>query len=239
MASPTVATTNSTSISVAADPWGTVNLPASIAAGDLLVVFGRTGGAQTFNLPTGWNWAIQNDVSDANDDATSVIYKVANGGEGASFSWDMSGSAKGASIAYRIAGHNGGFQVIPTPTTFTTAANSADPPTTGTIPSDDYLIIVFAGCDGESVTFTAPTNYGSIINQNSGTGGAVATNCRIASAVRSPTGITSEDPGTFTHGATAIGGTAITLAIRQLVTVSAQFKRHRQGFQAVNRGANW
>jgi hypothetical protein len=52
VASPVDAGRNTTNITTADDPW-TVNLPASIGSGDLLIVAGRTGGNQTFNLP-GW-----------------------------------------------------------------------------------------------------------------------------------------------------------------------------------------
>lgn len=240
MAAPSDAGRNSTSISTAANPWATVNLPASIAAGDLLLAFGRTGGAQTFTLPAGWNWGIENNVADATDDATSLIWKVAAGNEGASFSWGLSGNAKGASITYRITGHNGWLNGIPTPFTYTTAANAADPPDSGTLPSDDYLLIVFAAIGGETQTFTAaPTNYVNLTTQNSGTGGLPATNCRVASASRGLTGITSENPGAFTHGGADGGGIAITLAIRQLVTRSNDLKQMRLRGQAVSRGSTW
>ena len=111
MASPVDAGRNTTNITTADDPW-TVNLPASIGSGDLLIVAGRTGGNQTFNLPDGWSWLVQNESSDATDDNTSAIYKWAVGNEGTTLSWDLSAGAKGAALAWRITGAaNPGVQV--------------------------------------------------------------------------------------------------------------------------------
>mgnify|MGYP001565130996 CR=1 FL=1 len=101
MAQPYDAARATTNVTAAADPW-TVNLPAGIVAGDALLVFMRTGGAQTFNLPAGWSWLVQNDTGDASDDVTSIIYRKADGAEGATLSVDLSAAAKGAAIAYRI-----------------------------------------------------------------------------------------------------------------------------------------
>jgi hypothetical protein len=237
MAAPTEAGVATTSISSAVDPW-TVNLPASIAVGDILLAYGRTAGAQTFNLPTGWSWLLQNDVSDATDDATSIMWKVA-AGEGTTFSWDLSGTAKGAVITYRVTGAEGGIEAFPASVTYTTTANTANPPASGTLPSDDYLVFCPIGQGGEGAVFTAPTNYVSAQSANSGTAGAVTTNCAVACASRQLTGITSEDPGTWTHSAASGGGLASTIVIRQLTPRPADLKRHRRRLQAVNRGSSW
>jgi len=212
-------------------------MPASIAAKDLLIAFGRTGGAQTFNLPTDWNWAIQNNVADATDDASSVIWRIAAGGD--TLSWDLSGSAKGAVITYRITGHNFGLAAVPTPTTFTTTLNTCDPPATGALTLDDYLVIEFGGMDGETQTFSASTNYVGILNANSGTGGLPATNCRIGAATRQLLGITSEDPGIMNAAAAQTGGLAITIAIREAVPPVDALVRVYPRPQAVMRAANW
>jgi hypothetical protein len=213
VAAPADATRNTTNISTSADPW-TVNLPASISAGDLLIVHGRTGGSPTFNLPSGWSWLVQNHVADASDDVTSIIWRIADGAEGATLSWDLSATAKGSTLAYRITGHD--FGILDVQVAIGTGAN-ANPPVTTTLPSDDYLILVFAGLDGETQTYTVPTNYVNLQTANSGTAGIATTNNVTASASRALTGITSEDPGAFTNGAPSTGWTTFTLAVRQTV----------------------
>lgn len=240
MAAPTVAGRNTTSITTATDPW-TVNLPASIAAGDLLIAFARMPGTtSTFLNVAGWNnTAVFNTDIDATDDLDAIMWKIASGTEGATFSWDLFGASKGAVVTYRITGHNGGIDFQPAGATYTTTINTANSPATGTMPSDDYMILALTACGGEAATFTAPTNYVNVQNANSGTAGATTTNCRLGGAERGMTAITSEDPGVFTHAAAVGGGTAYTLAIRQLVTREADLKQHRMTNQAVNRGTSW
>lgn len=214
MASPVDAARVGTNITGASDPWS-VTLP-SHSAGDLLVVYGRTGGSATFNLPSGWSWVVQNNSSDAADDNVSVICKLSDGTEGTSLSWDLSGTAKGAAIAWRITGAANPASRAPEVqvATFTTTANTANPPSISpTGGSKDYLFLALAGEDQESITFSvAPTNYTNLTNANSGTSGLNATNVCIGGASRQLTAA-SEDPSTFTHGAAATGGLALTVAI--------------------------
>lgn len=216
MASPVDAGRATTNISTAADPWATVNLPASIAAGNLLIAYGRTGGIETFNLPTGWSWLVQNDTSDATNDNVSLIYKWADGAEGASFSWDLSAAAKGGAITWRITGAEHPSNQLPEVlgANFTTTLNTADPPSMSPIGgSKDYLIIVVSGNDGEVGAYTAaPTNYVNLSTASSGTAGTPSTNNFNGGATRAITTAT-ENPGVFTHAAATAGGRAFTIAV--------------------------
>lgn len=240
MAAPTDAGRATTNVTSSSLTWN-VNYPASIGVSDYLVIFARIAGTQSLSMPAGWTAHVIGDTSDATDDVTYVWGKVAVGTETGTLAVSAPVGGKGAVIMWRITGHNGGIWLpVPTPATYTTSANTANPPASGTMTSDDYLVLALAGHDGETSTFTAaPTNYVNLASANSGTGGAVATNCIIAGASRQLTAITSEDPGTFTHGAASNGGTALTIAIRQLVPRSADFKEHRITKQAVNRAASW
>lgn len=214
MASPVDAGRTSTSISSAADPW-TVDLPSGVQSLDLLIIYLRTGGATSCNGATGWTFLVDDNTSDATDDQTSILYKFANGTEGTTVSVDFTGTTKGASIAWRITGaENPAVQVpeISTVATSTTTANTCDPGTvTPTGGSKDYLFLITGGLDGETQTFTHGT-YTNVTNQNSGTGGAVATNCRIAGGSRQAT-VSSENPSAWTHAAASNGTTAYTIAI--------------------------
>ena len=220
MSSPVDAARVGTNFATAADPW-TVTLPASFTY-DLLVVYGRTGGSTTFNLPTGWSWLVQNDASDATDDNSSIIYKWTVGNEGTSLSWDLSGSTKGGAIAWRITGARDPVFQVPEQAgaNFTTTANTADPPSISpTGGSKDYLFLVMAGEDQETGAFTAaPATYASLVTANSGTTSTAGTNVLLGGASRQATTAT-ENPGVFTHAAATAGGRAFTVAIHPLIPV--------------------
>jgi hypothetical protein len=217
VASPAVAATNTTNITSAADPW-TVNLPASISAGDLLIVLlrGNNGNAALAggNPPSGWTALVNGESSDASNDVTHVLYRWADGGEGTTLSVDLSSTAKGAAISYRITGaENPATQAPEVSTVAVDTGANADPGTvTPTGGSKDYLFLVFAGLDGETQTYTEPTSYSNLLQANSGTGGTPDTNVRVGAAERQLTA-SSEDPGAFTNSAPSTGWTAYTIAI--------------------------
>lgn len=223
MAAPTDAGRTGTNITTAADPW-TVTMPASIAAGDLLVAAGRTGGAQTFNLPSGWNWLLQNDTSDASDDAVSVIWRSAAGSD--TLSWDLSAAAKGATIVWRITGHGASNPEVST--IFGTGAN-CDPasitPSGGVL---DYLVLSFASLDGETQTFTVNSPFTNLQQANSGTGGAAATNVRIAGSSFQGTAVSTVDPAAFTNAAPSNGWHAATIAIFPPLPPGPPHRRYRR-----------
>lgn len=214
MASPADAGRNTTSVSTASSSW-TVNLPATIAAGNLLVVFIRMAASATVSTFTGYTALVSNETGDATDDVTYIYYRWADGSEGSTIGVTMSTTVKGAAIAWRVTGAENPATQVPQNSTvanFTTVANTANPasisPTGG---SKDYLFLAIAGCDGEGETFSHGT-YLNVQNTNSGTAGAVATNCCIGGGSLQKTTAT-EDPAAFTHAAAATGGNAYTIAI--------------------------
>ena len=163
MASPVDAGRIATNVSTAVDPFP-VTLPGSIVAGDLLISFIRFAANITIVSYTGWTLILE-DAGDASDDRTLIVYRVATGSD--ALSVDLSTTAKGAAITWRITGAENPATQAPqfgTVAYNTTVANTCDPgsaaPTGG---SKDYLFLALGGGDQEVGAFTAsPTNYSAI-----------------------------------------------------------------------------
>lgn len=241
MAAPVDAGRATTNITAAALTWA-VNYPASIAAGDLLLTWFRTATGAVGGPPSAWTQLGSYLTGDASDDASAVYWKVAVGGESGTVTYDFSGSTKGGAIIWRITGAVNPLEIALTMSTeqvFTTAANAANP--TSVAPTGapkDTLYVAMGGVDGEGTGFTgAPTNYSNLAAADSGTGGAVATNCRVGGATRGLTASSSEDPGAFTHGAAANGGCAVVVAVPAVVLIQNVTPIH-QG-RAMGLGASY
>lgn len=105
-----------TSVSNSAVASHTVNLPASIAAGDLLVIgiaAARRNASSSrvdaiFSTPGGWTQQLQA-VNPANgeDVRLAVYYRIASGAEGASVNISTSNGSRTASVALRVTGAEG------------------------------------------------------------------------------------------------------------------------------------
>ena len=214
MASPVDAGRATTSVSTGADPW-TVNLPGSIASGDLIVIWLCNQGAANFNLPSGYSWLLQNRAQPTSGDVLSIIYKRSAGGEAGTLSVDLTAAVKGAAIAWRITGAADPATQAPELSSAhdTTGSNSANPPSISpTGGSKDYLFLVLGEMDGENATGFSHSVYVNDQTPNSGTAGAAGTNLWIGGASRQATTAT-EDPATWTHGLANSGVTAYTVAI--------------------------
>lgn len=191
MAAPTVAGTNESAVTTAGTSH-TVNLPASIAAGDLLIVLFGHAVNVTLNALTGWSELVDDGVANG----IGVLWRRADGTEGATITVVTSGSTKSCHISYRISGaNNTSAPAISTVATGTSAA--PDPSICNPGTSKDRLWITFfvqAGEEADDDTWcnNAATNYGSLLQITTGTGGLPATNCSIASCVRTLTA-SSED----------------------------------------------
>lgn len=214
MASPAVAATNISSIDTAGTSH-TVSLPASISAGDLLIViFGWTAALpQTITWPAGWTPITGFKTENSTVVGFDAAYRQADGGEGASISVTTSGSTKTAHNTYRITGHiDPATQAPEAATGATGASNQPGPPSiTPTGGSKDYLFLAVGCSDGESTFTVAPTNYTDMIQDNTGLTGAGSTNCFTGSARRQLTAST-EDPAGFTIGA-SLSWVAQTIAV--------------------------
>lgn len=209
---PTDAARATTSITTASDPW-TVNLPTH-QADDLLVLYARTGGNVSFNTPAGWTALVSNDTSDASDDRTAVFYRYMTGSIGSTMSLDLTGSAKGAVTVWAISdAADPATQPPEVNTVVTSAAANVNPgsitPTGG---PKAFLYLILGGEDGETQTFSNGA-LSNVTNANSGTAGAVATNCRIGGGTIQQIASSSYDPAAWTVAAPSTGASAWTIAI--------------------------
>ncbi len=172
-----------------------VDMPATVDAGDLLIVLFTNDENTIVNTPTGWNLM----TSDANGPHVrlSVYYRIAAGTEGGTTVNFVTTSAEEAvAQVYRVTNWHG-----ITPPEISTAATGTDttPDPASLDPAGwdvaDTLWLVVAGQDrGDQVTPTYPASYTNGIStlSSNGTG-----RCQIHSA-RRVLAAASEDPGAFT-----------------------------------------
>jgi len=210
MAFPTVAATNTSNVSLSTTH--VVSLPASISAGDLLMVFFLVHEDPSVTTPDGWT--LLKSITDGYaDHKLYVFYKVASGSEGASVTITIGTARRSAGISFRITGHSGAPEV----STGATGMNyNPDPdaltPSGG---AKDYLWIALCKNGTAEAPIAYPTNYtGNNLWKASNNGTdyppvlAVATRELNAS---------SENPGTFeTHYEGT--WTAITIAVSPVAT---------------------
>lgn len=203
MAFPTVAAT-ATFGSTSNQTTHTVNLPASIAAGDLLVLAVTNDTDATQTTPADWT-RITNTASSTLS-RLCIYVKDATGSEGSTVDIVVSTSQGLSSAAYRIEGWYGDLAGQEVGVAVAANTSAPDPPSlTASWGAEDNLWIVVLGYDDEVNNInTWPTNYssnqtnGESNHSNEGTGTALATyNLNTA----------TQDPGAF-----AISGTSRTVA---------------------------
>jgi len=189
------ATTNGTGAGTSV----TVNLPAGIVAGNVLVALHRCAVAGAIGWPTGWT-ELKDASVDAADDQQALAYRKADGNEGTTMTVTQ-GNGKFASIVWRITGAEDPAVQAPEVSADATGTSATPDPAslTPTGGAKDYLWLWLGGWEGEQTSPPAgnPTNYSNPDGANSGTGGAIATNCRVAGASRQ-LNAASEDPPSWT-----------------------------------------
>lgn len=210
-----IAATNTYSDNTGSVSSHPINLPASISAGQLLVVFAAFHGTPTVTDPAGWTVL----VSKVNADTYRVYAKIASGSEGATVTVDLSGNARASAVSYRITG----AQTVDPPTSSEISVSTAvdastatpDPPnlTPSWGSAENLWVAVTFSSDGNFTFSSYPTNYTDgqqNVQTGGGTGNAVSVASRLLTA-------TSEDPGTFTT-VTSRSRSTYTLAVRPGVT---------------------
>ena len=207
MAFPTstsaTATTFATSVTSMA-----VNMPASIASGDLLIAGVGVRNAGTWTPPSGWT-VLNEQAGGGAVGESGVWYKIANGSEGATQTWTAGTATTAAWHVRKVTSWHG-----TTPPEYTSTNGDAvavNPPSlTPSWGAADTLWIAFSGSSAQAMTYSAaPTNYGDLASTTASTGGG-ASNC--GSATRQ-LNATSDDPGTFTTS-TNRWWAAFTIAVR-------------------------
>ncbi len=161
MTFPTIAATNNGN-SGATSVTHVVNLPASIASGDLLLVFfsntQAANNAPSITTPAS-GWTPMFTANQGAFENLTVWYRVADGSEGSSITVTIgNGNARSAAwVCYRITGYTG------TPengTASAAATSSPDPPSVSpSWGSDDNLFIACYGWRGNVAHSSYPTNY--------------------------------------------------------------------------------
>lgn len=200
---PSVVNTNS-AIHSTANPY-VVNLPASIVAGQLLMVAVATVENAPTGTPAGWTQLAS--LTGSSQITLTIYYKVAAGGEGATLNVASAGIRTASSVSWSITDYQG------TPEVTSTAHSTGASPDPGTITpswgSDDMLVIPVLGVWGTQTISSYPASYtnGTDSYQSSGLSNRVAW-CR-----REVTG-TSENPGAFTLSGTVSSQKTVTIAIR-------------------------
>jgi hypothetical protein len=200
VAFPVVQATNKSATSTAGTSH-TVNLPASIAAGDLLIVLLDKGStAATVNALAGWT-----ELLDENSgNGLYIAYRKADGTEGATITLTTSANTRSAEITYRISGaQDPAIQAPEIGTTGTGTSATPDPPTcTPTGGTKTYLWIAVAGMAGEEAdddtwSNTPPTNYLPSPPLQKSCGIAGTNLGGLITAASFGASASSQDPGTF------------------------------------------
>lgn len=208
-AAPVVATSAGNSDPAATTSRNATN-PASISAGDTLV--GAICLRDSAGATTGWpaGWTERHDTGFNASVTLSVAVKIADGTEGATTTIT---SANGVGVwrLFRVTGaHASSLPEAGTPASAVTT--TPNPPTvTPSWGSDDILVFAIECASTTSSTVSAyPTNYTD--NQSNGVSTG-APGVTIGIATRALTGVSSENPGTFTIN-TNDNTVASTVAVR-------------------------
>ena len=181
MAYPVIQATNTSKTNGATSH--TVNLPASIVAGELLVFFFTCDSGSTITTPSGWT-----SVKDSTNAQRrlAMFTKTATGSEGATVSVTTSGTTDSAHTSYRVSTNN---YTVTVSSGATATDTTPDPDTLTNGASGKYLW--FAVCCSSTSVTGYPSNY----NTNT------TTNIQDAFSIGVGTRSTETDnqnPGSFT-----------------------------------------
>jgi hypothetical protein len=190
-----------------------VNMPATVNAGDLLIVLFTNDGSATVTTPSGWTQL----ASTANGSAVrlSAYYKIASGTEGGTrVNFATSAIEQAAAQVYKITNWSGTTppEISTAATGTSTAPNPASLDPAGWDVADTLWLAV-AGQDrgDQSGTTAYPASYTDGISTQSSDPATIGV-CRIHSA-RRVLAAASENPGAFTIPV-AEEWVAFTIAVR-------------------------
>jgi hypothetical protein len=192
-----------------------VTMPATVMAGDLLIVFFTNDGNATVTTPSGWTamGTLTRDIYARG----SVYAKIANGTEGGTtVNFITSATEQAAAQTYRILGASWYGSI-----TNGIALQSYDPGTTTTTPNPPSLSPPWGAADSLWIAYAAgsswtsvnsyPASYTNGTHTISSTGTAGAS----TSTARRQLNAENENPGAFTMSVSA-SGVVFTVAVRPL-----------------------
>lgn len=201
---PVIAATNTFGGNSLTSPI-TVNLPASISSGDLLLMCAVVAATSTtFTPPSGWTELY--DTGSASNINAYCAYKFASGSEGASLSWTTGGTFSWGGVTARVTGMHG--SAAPEAVTGN-ESNTASPDPPSVTPSWGNAVTLWIAVGMTDVNSATVSAYPSNYTDNQVVAG---TNARIAIAARGLQAA-SEDPGAYTFSGSG-PARAATIAIR-------------------------
>jgi len=210
MAFPVVLDVTETSITGPSSSW-TINLPATVDAGDLLLLFAAVSTNVSNNAnPSGFTEIF--DDGQTNSPRLLVYKKEADGTEdGGTVTIGFASGREGAAMVIRIQAGTWGGDI-----TNDVAVSAYAGGGTGTHPNSanlapawgaaDTLWISVAGDTAAGVTYTAPASYGNVVDTSGSANGTIGTARRELNAA-------SENPGAFTRSSTSGGQSSVTVAV--------------------------
>lgn len=210
MAFPVVES-DSTSQDTAADVTShTVDMPAGIVAGDLLVAFFACDGNPTITWPSGANdgfTKIGTDIANGSATILSVAYRDANGSEPATIEVTTSDAERSSHVVYRISGHDTAIAPEKSPGA-TGATTNPDPDSLDPAgAAKDFLWLATGGADRNETWTDAPIDYTNLVTVTPPNNKAAT----IGSARRN-LNADQENPGQFTKSGTR-AWVAVTVAV--------------------------
>lgn len=216
MSVPVVQTT-ATSNTAAATSLA-VTMPASVASGDLLVVVINQVNDVGFTTPGGWNASVA--VPDAFSSTRSAsFWRISDGTEGASVTFNFGGSCTAGAVASRITGFDPTTPVNDADTNQATSGSTSaitSPANVTTV--DDCLVMRF----GSTRQATGITNPGGQTDLGQATSGSNSTDAIVRGCYASQASAGSTGTAAFTASGTDREWTAISLAIAPVPTTTEQ-----------------
>lgn len=208
MTFPVVAATN-TSVTDPENNTHTVNLPASIQSGDLLIVLGHFNNANGATPSTPSGWSVTQATTTSGAVGFVAYHKTATGSEGSTVSISTGANdAIAAHQSYRITGWQG------TPEVATATGTGASPDCPNLAPSwgnRDTLWIAAAASNIATALTGTPTGYGNALDSS-----ADDVDDATVRSTRRELKATSDNPDAYGGGAN--GWVAFTIAINPLVS---------------------
>lgn len=165
---------------------GSVSLPGSISANDLLLIFWANDGGDVDPAISGFTQL------DSGNDYHAVFGKKASGSEGATVGATLSSSENVVCIAVRIAASEWSQDLADVETVY---SSDNDPPElTPSGGAADYLFFASTGQNNGQDIASWPTGYSNQTETKSGTGGGDAS---VAMSTKGTTSASSENPSTY------------------------------------------
>jgi len=197
---PSVVDTPAESATITAGTSHVINLPAGAIGNLFVIIIDKGSTSATFNALAGWTELLDEALANG----LAILYRVADGTEGATITLTSSAATRTASIAYEISGAED--PVVQAPQIGTTATGTSltpDPPAvTPTGGAKDYLFITFVGMAGEEADDdtwgnTPPTNYTPTPPRQKSCGTAGTNLGGLIVSAERELNASTENPGTF------------------------------------------